>query len=255
MALDRAGCQGASVRAVLVIGWIALALGCGDERAPPASAAASECPPVAPPPAASDVGGDDACSTALALGTPASLRATLEDLGYDAVYTDACIAARAEATHDAGACDTLSVATLRERCRTRVAITAGQPLDCPSARASEGRDPLCVALAARDRRLCVAAGLVDQLVCERVLGREHSCGRLPVSERAACAARADDLSRRVSGEPRLQPQLTRAISVQVASDAPHALASADRGVRIVWRACLETILLGEDGRLGKQRRR
>jgi hypothetical protein len=232
---------------------VLLALGC-DEPAAPARIDDDDEPETivdratrslpSEPPRASE-----ACASDLAARTPPEVRATLGDLGYDTLFDDACIATRAEADHDPAACDTLGLSTLRDRCRARVAVAAGRPSDCPAARATDGRDPLCVALAARDRRLCDAAGILDGAICEAALGRDRACARLPDAERDACAARAADLAPRIEGEVRTTPALTTAFTITLPDGSTHAPTSAARGARITWRSCVRVLVLGDPTRL------
>jgi hypothetical protein len=193
----------------------------------------------------------EACAVALGQHTPDELSATLDDLGYDVVFEDACRAARAERDRSASLCDELSVSVLRDRCRERVAIASADPSGCPDARAGEGREPLCLALAGRDPRLCAAAPTLERAVCEAVLldGDDHpgrSCGRLPVDLRPACIARSERLSvlatgARVDAEP-VEPSFT----FHVGEQPERSVGSAAHGARVVYEACIPILAIGDE---------
>lgn len=216
----------------------------------------------APAPAPTDVevapplpGSTDACALALAERTPAEVRQTLEDLSYDTAFRDACIAARAEAGHSLALCAELGVTALRDRCRERVAIATGDPTGCPAARSRDGHDPLCLALASRDPRLCVAAGTVERAVCEAVLvdGDAHACARLPVELRAACTSRITRLAALASFEVERAEALETSASLTIGDAEPLELAIAARGARIAYAGCEPTLELGEERATGLHR--
>ncbi len=191
---------------------------------------------------------ESACAADLAARTPPSVRATLGDLGYDRLFDDACLAQQAEAHQDSAACAELSVSTLRERCVARVAIASARPSDCPAARTMGGRDPLCVALAARDRRLCAIGSSLDRAVCEAALGRDVACAHLRDAERDACSTRVADLGARIEGEVRTSPALETSMSMHVGSDV-RTTSAADRGVRVISRGCTRLLVLGDQSHL------
>jgi len=238
--------------ALWILPVVAFALGgCGDDDAgtvaPPretlvvqeARAAMAE---ASPAPA-------DSCARDLAERTPAPVRATLGELGYDAVFSDACLAQEAERQGDASVCEGLSVSTLRERCVSRVAIASGSPSQCPEARTMSGHDPLCVALAGRDRRLCGVLSVgVDRAVCEAALGREAACNRMHDADRDACVTRSSELASHVHGEVRTTPALETSLTM-TAEGRTRAPSSADRGVRIAARGCTRRLLLGDAAHL------
>ncbi len=62
-------------------------------------------------------------------------------------------------------CASLHLSSLRETCAFRSAVAAARPLSCPPAPGLRGRDPVCVALAARDASLCGAASLAERARC------------------------------------------------------------------------------------------
>lgn len=226
--------------------------GCGDEGALPPEPAARGTDEAAPAEvdhaAAAAPSEAEACARALADQTPEAVRGTLDDLGYD-VFADACTMARAEREGAATVCETLSVSTLRERCVSRVAIASGHPEACPAARTLAGRDPLCVALAAHDRRLCGVAGVLERSICEAALGRPAACAQLPEMEREGCRSRAADLGARVQGEPITRPALETSMTLTRADGSMRAVSSAERGARITYRGCTRVLALGDETRL------
>ena len=175
-------------RAWLLWLWLA-ALGCGDDDAP-------ERPPAPTPPEAREdaddappapspwpervtaIGEDDvpedinACATRLQDGTPVPIAELFADLGYDGFAEDACAGLAAVRAADARACDDLAAGALRDGCRRRVAIVSGEPDQCPDASAHGGRDPLCVAWAARAPGLCRAVARGERGRCYAVLADE-----------------------------------------------------------------------------------
>ncbi len=109
------------------------------------------------------------CEQRLRAQMPVELAETLADLGYDAVLRDICIGLDAAKQDDEEICNESSVRTTREGCLRRLAIHAGKPDLCPSARGVPGRDPLCVAWAARAPRQCLALTGMLRQTCESVL--------------------------------------------------------------------------------------
>lgn len=227
---------------------LASLLACGEEApaaAPREREVVGEHRPEDGPPAPSSAEG--ACAADLAARTPAPVRTTLGDLGYDRLFEDACLAQQAETHRDAAACAELSVSTLRERCVARVAIASARPSDCPAARTMAGRDPLCVALAARDRRLCAVGSSLDRAVCEAALGRDVACAHLRDAERDVCTTRVADLGV-LDGDVRTTPALEAAMSMRVGSGT-RPTSAADRGVRVISRGCTRVLVLGDQSHL------
>ncbi len=188
---------------------------------------------------------DDACAAALAAGTPERVRSTLHAIGYDDVFRDTCLAERAERDADATLCEQLVLPSLTRQCIVRVAVTVARPEACPQG-IDEARDPLCVALAARDRRLCAAASLVDRAVCEEALGREHRCNHLPDEVRGDCDARGRALAALVTGEVTTSPPLETSLVVHIAGeDASIGTGAIERGATIDWSGCSPRLHVGD----------
>lgn len=227
--------------------FASLLAACGDD-APAASRTPGDREVAAMDPGVDPSPVTTSCAQDLEAQTPAPVRAMLGDLGYPGLFDDVCAAQRAEETGDASLCAPLTASSARDRCVVRVAIAAGHPADCPTARTVDGRDPLCVALAARDRRLCAAAGLLDGAICQSALGRAGACGHLPEIERAECTSRATDLATRVTGTPRTSPPLETSLTI-TQRDAARSLTTADRGARLVYRGCTRALIVGDPHRL------
>lgn len=230
-----------------------LVLGAGCDEPPARHASAAGDPARATEPTATDRAEeratgprtpDDACAALLADETPERVRATLHVIGYDDVFHDTCLGERAERERDASLCEQLLLPSLARQCVLRVAVAAATPLACPSA--ADERDPLCVALAARDRRLCAAAGLVDRAVCEEALGREHRCNHLPEEVRGDCDARAVALAALVTGEVTTSPALETSLEVHVGDQAtPMSAAAIEHGASVGWSACSPLVRIGD----------
>lgn len=115
----------------------------------------------------------------------------LRAIGYDTFLRDAC--RMLEAAHDRKreTCDKLDSSALRTKCQSWVAMITPQADACPMVLdgiPSRGRQPVCVAVAARDPRLCVAeARLASRGTCEALVLRDDAkCDPLLAPDRASC---------------------------------------------------------------------
>jgi hypothetical protein len=112
------------------------------------------------------------------------------------VRRDQCRLIDAAKSGDARRCESVTDPWLRGRCAATIAELAGAPDSCPfliKGREDLGREPSCVALAARDARLCSAAeGGVARSFCLALATRAPSlCDELPApAEQQRCV---DDL--------------------------------------------------------------
>ncbi|UJR82435.1 hypothetical protein [Sandaracinus amylolyticus] len=201
------------------------------------------------------------CLANLRAHTPTLAAEALGDLGYDAFFDDACRALDAVHRRDAAACDALSVSTARRGCRRRLAMIAGDPTVCPEDLAIEGREPRCVAWAARDPSLCDAEAIADRATCVAVLAGEAS--RCPPRDRARCEAWVRRYARalgteRVSREARepaeLHLDVTRVLPPPASGGAPVTqapiaidLPQLARGVRLRADGCTHRVMLDERG--------
>ena len=145
--------------------------------------------PVDPPAPAGDLKAEidrfttlDACALERASLDPL-VGDALEAIGYDTFLRDACRMIDAAKANDASRCAAIDASSLEARCRATVAEVAGTPDACPweaSSRPTRGRDARCVAVAARDPRLCTAAAdPLERATCEATLGLgDPSCAKL-----------------------------------------------------------------------------
>ena len=116
----------------------------------------------------------------------------LEAIGYDTFLRDVCRVLDAAKARDSKRCAAIDTSTLRDRCEAVVAEIAGEPQNCPwevSSKRSLGRRASCLAIAARDPRLCAGASEhLDRATCEAVARHDAApCTRLPMrADQARC---------------------------------------------------------------------
>jgi len=155
-------------------------------------------PAVDPPPNAGDMKGDlerfttlDACVAERAGLVDPALGDALLAIGYDTFVRDACRILDATKARDARRCSAIEASSLRARCEIFVAMAAGAPDACPLDIAGDrtrGRDATCVAIAARDVRLCAGEATAKRGACEALAsGDEKKCGE---ADRRTCARNA-----------------------------------------------------------------
>jgi hypothetical protein len=148
--------------------------------------------PEAPQPIADDLARTEteaACAARIQTSLSTDVAESIAALGYDRFVADLCGGLAAVRNGDVAACDALSVSSARASCRRRVALVHGRPDACPSDPAVRGREPVCLAWAARDVGLCRGAALGDRARCEAVLAGEPArCRVLPAEARARCVA-------------------------------------------------------------------
>jgi hypothetical protein len=122
----------------------------------------------------------DACVRARATVDPL-LGDAIEALGYDTLTRDACRVLQALKAKNTEGCKPIASSALRNRCEAYVAVLSRDPSLCPvtgTAASVGARDPVCLARASRDERLCAAALLPERTKCRAlVLGRAAECGR------------------------------------------------------------------------------
>lgn len=119
--------------------------------------------------------------------TSETLRGALEMLDEPALLDAACRLELAPRLRAPELCDGVSLGSLRAACVARAAMAAGAPDRCPPASGARVRDPVCVAVAARDRALCAAASSSDRPRCEALAaGDPRRCARLDPLLRAPC---------------------------------------------------------------------
>lgn len=154
---------------------------------------------VDPPAAAGDLKSEAAKFTTLdeCVAQHAALDPLVGDalaaIGYDTFVRDACRVLEATKAHDPRKCEPIDASSLRARCEAVVAMVEGKPDDCPYDVAGDrarGREPTCVAVAARDARLCAG----------EIASRRTACEALATADAKKCSggagAHVSDLDRR-----------------------------------------------------------
>ncbi len=115
----------------------------------------------------------------------------LRGIAYDTFLRDACRMLEAAKDKKPDTCKSIDSSALRMKCEAWVAILMQAPEGCPllsPSIPSRGRDPSCVALAAKDPRLCVAEPRASsRATCEAMATRDpKKCQPLLPAERAGC---------------------------------------------------------------------
>lgn len=115
----------------------------------------------------------------------------LHGIGYDTFLRDACRMLEAAKDRKAETCGRLDSSGLRGRCRAWVAQLSESPDACPlvyDGLPARGRTPACVAVAAKDPRLCAGEGRTGARgTCEALTtGDGARCDTLLGGERASC---------------------------------------------------------------------
>lgn len=190
-----------------------LAAGCEERKpAPPvepgsASSAATEAAlsvdagafgdPLDPPPPAGDLAADldrfvnvDQCVAERAKLDPL-VGDALGAIGYETFLRDACRLLEATKDRKRETCDKIDSSALRARCQSWVAMVAQTPDACPlqfEGLVTRGRNASCVAIAAKDPRLCNGESrTVQRATCEALVAREPAkCDALMPNQRASC---------------------------------------------------------------------
>jgi hypothetical protein len=146
--------------------------------------------------------------------------AALED---DALLEDACGLDLAVRARDPGRCAVVRLSDLRERCVFRASVAAARPDGCPAAPGLRGRDPVCVALAARDASLCGAAAYTERARCLALAAHDRRpCDALDPLLRPACVRDFDALAALIPPLPRTparSPEAARNAWVTPVEDA------------------------------------
>lgn len=157
--------------------------------------------PADPPAPAGDLKGDldrfvnlDTCVKERAKIDPV-VGDALGAIGYDTFLRDACRLLEAAKDKKKEPCEKIDSSALRQRCLSWVAMVAQTPDACPlqfEGLVTRGRQPTCVAVAARDPRLCAGEGrAVSRATCGALAAREPArCDVLEGKDRAACQREA-----------------------------------------------------------------
>jgi hypothetical protein len=130
----------------------------------------------------------------------------LEAIGYDTFVRDACRVLDAAKAGDAGRCDAIDASSLRRQCVGTVAASKGDADLCPwniPSRPEGGRDTWCLAMAARDPRLCAARETMgERVTCDATVRHDPApCAKLPVRAEQARCTRDVDRWRHVTPAP------------------------------------------------------
>lgn len=115
------------------------------------------------------------------------LGSAVQSLGDDSLLGDACALDLAVRQRAPERCASLRLSGLRDVCTFRSAVAAARPDACPPSPGLRGRDPVCVALAARDASLCGAATATERARCLAVAtGDARRCEVLDPLLRSGC---------------------------------------------------------------------
>src|SRR3954471_19652270 len=112
-------------------------------------------------------------------------------IGYDTFLRDACRLLEAAKDKKRETCDRIDSSAMRARCQSWVAMVSQTPDACPmqfEGLVTRGRNPSCVAIAAKDPRLCAGESrTVQRGTCEAMVARDAAkCEVLLPSHRALC---------------------------------------------------------------------
>jgi hypothetical protein len=112
-------------------------------------------------------------------------------IGYETFLRDACRLLEAAKDRKRETCDKIDSSALRSRCQSWVAMVAQTPDACPlqfEGLVTRGRNASCVAIAAKDPRLCAGeTRTVQRGTCEAMVARDATkCDVLPANQRPLC---------------------------------------------------------------------
>ena len=153
--------------------------------------------PVDPPAPAGDLQGEldrfvnvDQCVTERAKLDPL-VGDALGAIGYETFLRDACRLLEAAKDRKRETCDKIDSSALRARCQSWVAMISQTPDACPmqfEGIVTRGRTPSCVAIAAKDPRLCNGESrTVQRGTCEAMATRDPArCDALLPNQRPLC---------------------------------------------------------------------
>ncbi|MBL8610448.1 MAG: hypothetical protein JNL38_24130 [Myxococcales bacterium] len=159
--------------------------------------------PIDPPPQSGDLKAEverfttvDACVAEHARIDPL-VGDALRAVGYGTFVRDTCRILEALKAKDRGKCDAITASSLKSHCVSTVAMAAGAPDACPWEIPQEpesGRAPRCLAVAARDPRLCAAEStLTGRAACEAVATRDKTKCTLAGEEKEECTRQVERL--------------------------------------------------------------
>ncbi len=112
-------------------------------------------------------------------------------IGYETFLRDACRLLEAAKDRKRETCDKIDSSALRSRCQSWVAMVSQTPDTCPmqfEGLVTRGRNPSCVAVAAKDPRLCNGESrTVQRGTCEAMVARDPAkCDVLLPNQRPLC---------------------------------------------------------------------
>ena len=112
-------------------------------------------------------------------------------IGYETFLRDACRLLEAAKDRKRETCDKIDSSALRSRCQSWVAMVSQTPDACPmqfEGLVTRGRSPSCVAIAAKDPRLCNGESrTVQRATCEAMVARDPGkCDALLPNQRPLC---------------------------------------------------------------------
>lgn len=198
----------------------------------------------------------DSCRARLREQMPVEVAEVMADLSYAQVIDDVCAGLVAVRDRSPEGCDALSVTAQKRGCRKRLALVAGEPSLCPDATVMPGRDPVCVAWAARDPGLCRAAPISEEARCRAVLsGDARGCRSHQGGDRARCEAEVARYAsalgeeRNESAAAEVEPlfRATAEVEREGAAREPIAIEERflDRGVHLEARGCGHRLSLSD----------
>lgn len=181
-------------------------------------------PTVDPAPSAGNLKADldafvsvDACVAARAHVDPL-VGDALEVIGYDTLFQDTCRVLGAAKSRDPRLCDEIAVSPMRIHCRAVVAQIAGDANACPwllPDKTTLGRDPMCLAIALRDARMCSAASnALARATCAAIVREDRgaTCSSLAShADQARCARDAERWQAVPHSSPRTAPPVGPAV--------------------------------------------
>jgi hypothetical protein len=183
---------------------------------------------------------------------------SLRAIGYDTLLRDSCRVLEALHSQSNAPCAQIEASQLRRHCESTVAMSLAKPDDCPfRGGKAEGRDPTCVAIAARDRRLCAGAG-AETARCEAVLAHEPRMCPRAHAEGDACRRDVQRLGSMLTGgaeDKKAFPPPRMAITLQGQNGTPDpsppsADQSADAATGVVVVKARDRLVV-EIGRFGR----
>jgi hypothetical protein len=125
-------------------------------------------------------------------------------LGYDTLVRDACRIVDALKMKDASSCAAIASSGVQARCESLVAM-AGQNADaCPWIASTErtlGRDPVCLAIATHDPRICGASTTNEHATCEALATGDPKRCETAASDQSRFCAREFERQKRVMVAP------------------------------------------------------